>query len=232
MSRNRSWLRALFLTAPLTLAACAGGPDPDTAAPSHMFAHFMQVGAIQSAVVNGDVDATRAPARWLASHEDADFPADAQPALEQMRAEARVLLAQSELTDVARSVARMGMACGTCHRVTDGGPEIRLSEAPPPSNAPDQHMARHVWALDRMWEGLIAPSDAAWRAGAAALVNAPLRFGAGDQAAQADELAAKVHQIAESARNAASDRERADVYGELLQSCALCHEFLGMRSPR
>jgi cytochrome c5 len=83
-----------------------------------------------------------------------------------------------------------------------------------------------------MWEGLIAPSDAAWRAGAAALVNAPLRFGAGDQAAQADELAAKVHQIAESARNAASDRERADVYGELLQSCALCHEFLGMRSPR
>ncbi len=207
MSRNRSGLRVLLLTAPLTLAACAGGPDPETAAPSHMFAHFMQVGVIQSAVVNGDVDATRRPARWLASHKETQFPADAQPALEQMRAEARVMLAQNELTDIARSLARMGTACGACHQITNGGPKINLSEAPPLTNAPDEHMQRHVWALDRMWEGLIGPSDAAWRAGASALVNAPLRFSAGSVSQQAEDL------VGEGARAGTVGPQRVDRQG-------------------
>lgn len=229
MSRIRSGLRVLLLTAPVTFAACAGGPDPETAAPSHMFAHFMQVGVIQSAIVNGDVDGTRRPARWIASHQEAQFPAAAQPALEQMRAEARVMLAQNELVDVARSLARMGVACGTCHEVTNGGPRINLSEAPPLDEASDQHMNRHVWALDRMWEGLIAPSDAAWRAGAAALADAPLQF-SGQSDDQANQLAAKVHELAGSARSASSENDRAGVYGELLQTCSLCHEALGMRS--
>jgi cytochrome c553 len=194
-----------------------------------MFAHFMQVGVLQSAVVNGDVDGTRRPARWLASHQESQFPAAAQPALEQMRAEARVILAQNELTEIASSLARMGVACGTCHQTTGGGPHLNTSEAPPLTNAPDEHMLRHVWALDRMWEGLIGPSDAAWRAGAAALGNAPLHFGAGTVSPQVEELAAKVHELAESARAAVAEKDRATLYGGLLQTCALCHEDLGMR---
>jgi len=230
VSRNRPGLRVLLLTAPLTFAACGGGPNPETAAPSHMFAHFMQVGVIQSAVVNGDVDGTRRPARWLANHQDPQFPAAAQPALEQMRAEARVMLAQTELVDVARSLARMGTACGSCHQITNGGPDVRLSEAPPLTGAPDQHMSRHVWALDRLWEGLIAPSNAAWRAGASALVDAPLHFTAGQQSEQANEVAAKVHELAATARSATDEKERARVYGELLQTCYLCHEAIGLRT--
>jgi cytochrome c556 len=230
VSRNRPGLRVLLLTAPLTFAACAGGPDPETAAPSHMFAHFMQVGVIQSAVVNGDVDATRRPARWIASHQEMQFPASAQPALEQMRAEARVMLAQNELVDIARSLARMGTACGSCHQITHGGPQIKLSEAPPLTDTSDQHMSRHVWALDRMWEGLIAPSDAAWRAGAAALVDAPLHFDTGPKSEQANELAANVHDLALTARTASDEKDRARVYGELLQTCYLCHDEIGLRT--
>jgi hypothetical protein len=90
-------------------------------------------------------------------------------------------------------------------------------------------MNRHVWALDRMWEGLIAPSDAAWRAGAVALADAPLHF-SGQSNEQANQLAAKVHELAGSARSASSAKDRAGVYGELLQTCSLCHEALGMRS--
>ena len=165
MFSSRPGTGALLLLATSMLAACAGGPDPDTAAPSHMFAHFMQVGVIQSAVVSGDVGATRRPARWLASHPAEQFPAAAEPALEQMRAEARIMLAQDELTDIARSLARMGTACGNCHRITDGGPHLRIEEAPPLTSAPEGHMNRHVWAVDRLWEGIIGPSDAAWAAG-------------------------------------------------------------------
>lgn len=121
MFSSRPGTVALLLLATSALAACAGAPDPNTAAPSHMFAHFMQVGVIQSAVVSGDVGATRRPARWLASHQAEQFPQAAEPALEQMRAEARIILAQDNLTDIASSLARMGVACGSCHRTTNEG---------------------------------------------------------------------------------------------------------------
>ncbi len=231
MFSSRPGTGALLLLATSMLAACAGGPDPDTAAPSHMFAHFMQVGVIQSAVVSGDVGATRRPARWLASHPAEQFPAAAEPALEQMRAEARIMLAQDELTDIARSLARMGTACGNCHRITDGGPHLRIEEAPPLTSAPEGHMNRHVWAVDRLWEGIIGPSDAAWAAGAAALVGAPLTFGAGTATSdQADQLARKVHDLATRAGAASEPKDRAAVYGELLQTCTLCHEALGLHT--
>jgi cytochrome c556 len=228
---SRHGFGALLLLATSTLAACAGGPDPNTAAPSHMFAHFMQVGVIQSAIVSGDVGATRGPARWLASHQAEQFPAAAEPALEQMRAEARIILAQDELTEIARSLARMGTACGNCHRVTDGGPHLKLGEAPPLTSAPEEHMNRHIWAVDRLWEGIIGPSDASWAAGAAALVGAPLTFGAGGATSdQADQLARKVHDLATRATAATDPKDRAAVYGELLQTCTLCHEALGLHT--
>lgn len=231
MFSSRPGNGALLVLATSMLAACAGGPDPNTAAPSHMFAHFMQVGVIQSAVVSGDVDATRRPARWLASHPAEQFPPEAEPALEQMRAEARIILAQDELTDIARSLARMGTACGSCHRATNGGPHLRIDEAPPLTSTPDQHMRRHVWAVDRLWEGIIGPSDAAWAAGASALVGAPLTFGVpGGTPEQADQLARRVHDLATRAAAASEPKDRADVYGELLQTCTHCHDALGLHT--
>lgn len=224
--RTMSTLIALPLAAALGLAACASGPDPGVMDPNHMYAHFNQVGEIQAALVAGDVDGTRAPARWLATHRESEFPAAGDEALEMMRTEARVIQGQENLLEVGRSVGRLGVACGACHEALDGGPTVRIEQAPASSRNGASHMQRHAWAVERLWEGLFAPSDAAWAAGAGALAGMPLDFGANDQA---NQLGKRVHALSAQAREAHTAKDRAEVYGQLMETCALCHGVLGLR---
>lgn len=228
--------RRIFLLVPLLLgvAACAGGPDPGEATPSHMLAHFNQVVEIRDAVVSGDVDATRPPARWLANHqfkaEEYPMP-QAQEALQEMRAESRAIMAQSGIPDLAMSVGRLGAACGSCHTALHGGPHINVPAAPPtpPAGAtPEAHMKQHAWASERLWEGLIGPSEGSWIVGAAALAGPALDFGpSGSAPARVLELQAKLTQLAQRAREAHGLQDRATIYGQLLETCADCHEILG-----
>ena len=195
-----------------------------------MYVHYTQVGQIVSAVVDGDVNGTRDAARWLASHRGDDFPPAGAEALELMRSEGRIILAQNNITDIAMSVSRMGVACATCHKAVNGGPRINVDMAPPATSDPGKTMIRHVWAVDRLWEGLIGPSDAAWASGAAVLAAPGLDLGPpGNRPAQADELAKRVPELGQQAKTAQDPRDRAEIYGHLLQTCALCHEALGMR---
>jgi hypothetical protein len=86
-------------------------------------------------------------------------------------------------------------------------------------------MFRHAWAVERLWEGLTAPSDNAWQAGAAALVHAP------SVAPQTRpslppaiiETLSLVRRLGEKASNAENSTARERVYGELLVTCAQCH---------
>ena len=220
----------LLLLAAAFFAGCAGGPDPEAAGPSHMYVHYTQVGEIVSAVVDGDVGGTRSGARWLAGHRGDEFPAAGAEALEMMRAEGRIILAQDNITDIAMSVSRMGVACATCHSAVNGGPHINVDMAPPATSDPGRTMVRHVWAVDRLWEGIIGPSDAAWASGAAVLAAPGLDLGPpGNRPQQADELAEHVPELGRMAKSARTPSDRAEVYGHLLQTCALCHEALGMR---
>jgi len=227
--RFRPGRLGVLLTA-AALAGCAGGPDPEVAGPSHMYVHFTRVGDIVEAVVDGNVGATRDPARWLASHQSEGFPAAGADALERMRAQGRMILSQNQVTDIAMSVSRMGLACGSCHTAVGGGPRINVDMAPSASSDPGKTMVRHVWAVDRLWEGIIAPSDAAWASGAAVLAAPGLDLGPpGNRPQAADDLAERVPELGRLAKAARDPGERAEIYGHLLQTCALCHEALGMR---
>jgi len=217
---------ALVLAAGLTLTACAGGPDPETSGATHMGSHYVQVDQIQEAVIAGRLDDTRRPARWLATHQGREFPSAAAAALEMMRNEGRIMQEQGELLPVARTLGRMGVACGECHLATSAKVAFKVEEPPASSPLPQEHMRRHAWAVDRLWEGLAGPSDASWRAGAGALVHMPVDFGANDQA---NRLANRVHELADRAAAAATPKDRAQVYGDLLENCALCHNALRMR---
>jgi cytochrome c556 len=193
-----------------------------------MYVHYQQVGEIHTAVILGDAGATRRPARALANARHT-YGADADLAWDLMRAEARVIQGQSEIDDIARSVARLGMACGACHLAMDQGPRIRPTEAPASSRNPVGHMTRHQWAVDRLWEGLVGPSLPAWAAGAGALGDEALDLGPGSRPEEAERLAARVHELGEEARHATDWEHRAEIYGGLLQTCAQCHEYFGMR---
>ncbi len=210
----------------VVLAACAGGPNPEEAGMSHMYVHYTQVGEIHAAVVDGSIDDTRAPARWLATHGEEELSAAGQEALEAMRSEARVVAEEHDLALLSHAVARMGNACGSCHAAMNAGPDITAAEPPPTSSVPSKYMKRHAWAADRLWEGLIGPSGRAWAAGAGVLGSSPMDFGTNDQA---NKLARRVQELSKKAADAATPGDRARVYGDLLETCSPCHGTLQMR---
>ncbi len=194
-----------------------------------MEGHYAQVGQVQEAIVKGDLDAARAPARWLAEHpQHPDLPQGVKSPMEDMRVQARSVVRAVDLTDAARATAEMAAACGRCHRSAGAGPDPETwTMAPPGAGAPRQ-MARHLWAVDRMWEGLVAPSDRLWQQGATALIDDPL-FQGEDQAAGPDvaRLAREVHDLGVTANGREADG-RAAVYGRLLTTCTTCHRKMGI----
>ena len=92
-------------------------------------------------------------------------------------------------------------------------------------------MRRHQWAMDRLWDALVVPSDDAWNAGALALAEAPLvpeqLTPSKSPAPRVAELAQTVHDLGLKAASADRGDARAEVYGELLATCAECHKWLG-----
>jgi hypothetical protein len=81
-------------------------------------------------------------------------------------------------------------------------------------------MLAHEIATEQLWQGVVAPSDAAWMAGAEALIAAP------ELASDVQDVgnrAAHVRDLARRAKATASD-ERAELFGHLLLTCAGCHQ--------
>lgn len=208
------------------LAACAGGPGSEAASSGPAGSHHGQVDVIREAVVAGDVPATREPARWLSTHQGREYPAVAASSLAAMREQGRTMLAQTDILPVARTLGRMGVACAACHTALEARVKFPVELPPPTSTNLPQQMHRHAWAVDRLWEGLVGPSNASWIAGASALLGIPVDFGDNPQA---NRLAARVQDLAAQARHATTPERRADVYGDVLETCALCHSALRMR---
>lgn len=194
----------------------------------HMHEHFDYVSAIKSAVIAGDLEKVRAPAKWLATHEE---PVSLPP-VEEMRLYAARAAAAKDLTTAAAAASEIARTCGDCH--LSSGVEVVMGYSEPPS-ADEQslviQMQRHLWAADRMWSGLIGPSDAAWKQGAAILAEVKLADerieGEAGQQDAIDLLARQVQMIGEQARQAGSVELRSGLYGEFLSLCANCHQLSG-----
>lgn len=215
--------------APATLTS-ARPPEPQTLG-ARMHEHDVHGGAMRDAVARADLDAARREATTLA---DLRVEGVADPAwqarLEAMNAAAARVARAKTLSEASRDVAEVARTCGDCHRL--GGPSPSVIEAP--ENAPGvvAGMKRHEWAVARLWDGLVIPSDRAWRAGARVLRDAPLQpepLTPGISPAPAigelaiAVLATSVHDLAERASVANASVDRGAVYGELMTTCAACH---------
>lgn len=218
---------ALTLTAGILIASCAGRQDPVATGPTHMAQHYSQVHDIQRALIGGNIAGGRPGARWLSEHRGEEYGAAAGPSLVMMRNEATLLLRQNDILPASRALGRMGVACGDCHVALDIKVPFTLEEPPASAAVPAAQMTRHAWAMDRLWDGLSYPSDAAWKAGAGALTTMPVNFGNNEQA---NRLAARIHDLSGQAAVATTPKERADTYGDLLETCALCHSSLRLGS--
>jgi hypothetical protein len=217
----------VYAVIPLFIVALGGCGEPETVV-DHMQRHFADVTAVQMAVIAGDLAALREPAEWLAGHEAVEgLPGEWAPYVAAMQAAAQRAADAGTITAAAAATGEMGLACGGCHRALDEGGQFTYVD-PPEEPGTVGHMQRHKWAVDRMWEGLIAASDTEWMMGVDGLAEAALRpAGAAEDLA---ELAERVHALGAQAGEVADVRGRALVYGQILATCADCHQRAG-RGP-
>ena len=222
-------------TTPEDEVDAAAAEYPREVLQAHMKDHFYKATEMQVAVINGDLEALREPAEWMAEHANSAAMPDAwSPHAEAMHAAARDAAAAADLESAAQATALMGAECGNCHTALNAGVGFAVDSAPPEGEGAGPHMARHVWASGRMWEGLISSSAVVWDGGAEVLSEAPLapaELSADlDVLAEVSEMEGSVHVMGAEAVGLTDQAERAAVYGKFLATCAGCHEKAGRGS--
>lgn len=227
--------RSVALLAVVPLFAChrpAAAP-PRAAAPT--VTHYEGVDALQRALIGGDLSGTRAQAlRVAASPPVAGLPDYAAQYVTAMQSYATAVAEAPDIPEAAVATARMGAMCGVCHAAVERGPRTTVTAGPMPSDSVRSQMALHLWSLQRMWDGLVIPSDRAWTHGALGLNSAPhyqhhvARNGVSGEAA--DTLAARLFALGQRAA-LAGHNDRVTIYGEFLATCASCHQRYRVRLP-
>ena len=232
-------MRRLAMVALAACQAAGAGPDrkPKPEVPPqqrfehdmlvrfHMHESFGMLRAIELVLVRGKLDEGKHLARAIAEAPDEPGLASFARRAATVRARAAEVAAADTTDDALHAEARLAQACADCHADAGVLPEL----ADPPRLPPDDgttttRMARHRWATDRLWEGIVGNSDEAWRAGLDVLAQAPLP--ASELGKQRTAIAHRLQQLAEQARRMpATDlpRDRAGEYGDILVTCAACH---------
>jgi cytochrome c553 len=198
---------------------------------SHMREHFNAVEEVQVAVMRGDLEAAQTAARWIVGHDQAaGLPPKSDSQVAAMRSAAQRVVDARDLRMAANAAAQMASTCGTCHRSHGAAPNLPAPEKPSAGKGLNAHMLAHKEAIDYLYRGLVAPSDALWKKGSELLKGAPLtKEDLPDDPALTDEIRKYETTVHQYARVAATDKTmaRANVYGELIASCASCHSLHG-----
>jgi hypothetical protein len=234
---TRALLAGLALAMGCTTAVAAPPSDGDEP-PSRpagttrmrMQAHFEDLRAMERLLLRGDLDRVRERATEIVfDRGDSELPVWA-PYIARMR-EAAAALAQAEnLSAACRAETRLARECASCHEASGAMPTFNVPPAPVDEPTLAARMARHQWAADRLWEGLVGLSDEAWRDGLGVLATAPLPASAlSDDPARVKQVARYARELQRTARRAVPARTpstRAAVYAELLVVCSACHSRL------
>ena len=194
-----------------------------------MHTGFVSLSEAKTAVIEGKLkDAKQAGAKVWVGHQGDDVPADWAPFVSAIRSSIDLLQSSTELETAALAVSAIGRACGDCHQSL-GLSTIPTSEEPaPPAGTVGDYMRLHQWASDRMWDGLIGPSDTSWNAGAQALATPLSPDSIPETIMVKPGMDALVERIGQLSKAAAEPNlpgpTRQRIYGEFLGSCARCHQ--------
>lgn len=202
----------------------------------------------RDALIRGDLPLAQQSMRKLAFFmEHVPFPKEGKEYARITRELATQVRDATDLEEACMAFARLSNACGQCHHALDRGPPIKLDPAPEGEDL-KMHMRRHSWAVERMWEALLADSTAEFQAAAGNLAEAPLH---GAQAPNSESppgttrLAYEVHDLAFAAAVEGKAREdeyvpqpgepleskpttrgQAEIFGHLLSACSQCHSLV------
>lgn len=216
----------------LVLTGCQG---ESLAAPSHgkseikahMRDHFAAATDLQRAIITGRLTEARELANWLATHPMPEREGWA-PYLEEMRFAARAIEAAPDVPAAGGQLGRLGRACSACHEAQHAKLSFAASAPPAMGNTLEAQMRRHRWAAERMWEGVIAPSEARWLAGARVLAMTPFDVRRAMHAKPNADVVELSDRLRNAGRRAGELRDhdaRAVFYGEMMATCAGCHSI-------
>ncbi len=206
-------------------AAPEARPEMTPTVEALMADHFTQAATLRQAVVDGEVEAGKRAATSLAGLElGDDLPDDWRKGLDPFLAAAKKAAGATTVGELATATGELGAACGGCHQSL-GGPSFEPGDPPAGASGSAAHMQRHVWAVERLWEGVIGPSDAAWSAGTNELDETPLTpYEMGKSVApEVEQLATRVHDLGTKGNAVTRLPERGQLVGELLGTCSSCH---------
>lgn len=232
MTMRRPWLAVLALAC--VQPAAMGAPqeerpsvrfERDMVVRFHMHESFDLLRAIEKLLIRGQLEEVRSFARAISNApEEPGLGAWSRHAA-LVRDRAAALATAHGVDEACRRAAQLADACAGCHVESGASPEFRSpGRIPPDQPTIEARMARHLWATDRLWEGIVGGADDAWRAGLDVLATTPLQ--ASELSREQSAFGRKLQRLADQARlrqgtEIAQDRARS--YGEILMTCAGCH---------
>lgn len=213
-------------TLPSASLAATAAPHPRQQTPTtrtYMLTHYADSVRMRQGVVAGKLSDVQAAAAAVSN--DAWTPnlrGDYQPYVQAVRGAARSVQSAPSLTAAANALGKLGETCASCH-LKFGGPGSPIAPVPLSESA-DPSMAAHALATDRLWAGLILPSDTAWLSGARVLMDAPALD------SDVSEVAAAAKHLRELARQGGTVEaaQRSKIFASVILTCAACHERLGI----
>ncbi len=246
MSRRRTVTALGLLT--IALGACGGSSQSPadqakSAAPAsparpvrdilkEMDDHFARVREIEEAVIRGDIEAVKVPAKTIAALPQASgLPAESDERVVEMKRSADAVAAAVTVANAATATAAMVAICGTCHADSKVLPKFPTLFPPVMIPGPRSHMRMHQYAADLLYQGLAQPSEDMWKKGAEAMRSSPLslrefRPDAG-VTGEVHAFELRVHEIADRAMKAADRAAKVAIYGEVIGGCSSCHGLHG-----
>ena len=209
-------------------AAPAEEQPPDLE--QHMRTSFWNAVDARDALIAGDLAEAKRMADRLAKEDFGNrFPDDWKHWVKEMQRHAGDIAIAGSMAEAAKSLALLGQACGNCHWQADRGPEQPRDPPLPWEEPPEDvgaRMFRHDVGADQMWMGLIDPSEEAWRSGTVTITRAPL-VAPVQEGSEVDEQSHAqvevVRELAKQARAARTHEKRAEIYAQLITTCAECH---------
>lgn len=184
--------------------------------------HWTDAAAARDAVVQGDLAAAnRAGGKLAAGLPIEALPAELSAYQDELATATKRVQAATNLADAGVGVGKMAQACGRCHNAAGAVLDVPDPVPPEQIDGIKGEMAVHAWAAEKLWLGMIRPSDADLR-DAVAVISSPGLVHDDPKVSQAAaELDAGVHELAAAVQEDVS--ARGERYGQLLTTCATCH---------